>query len=85
MANAVITKVGNIVEVAKGDLNTPFSRIAQNVVTGFWVGQNDEKGTVDSNLQLVSKISYDVDTCESIDSTSITTITEMYDELKALL
>ena len=85
MANAVITKTGDIVETCSNDVNSHFSKIAQNVVTGFWVGQNDKEGTVDSNLQLVSKITYKFDTVDTIDGNSIPDIGKMYDNLKLLL
>jgi hypothetical protein len=85
MANAVVTKSGDIVEVVSGDLSTPFTKIAQNVVTGFWVGLNSEKSCVDSNLELVNKIAYNLDTFESIDAVTIDSADKMYNELKALL
>ena len=85
MANAVVTKTGNIIEVVSNDLNTHYSKISQNVVTGFWVALVNGKDCIDSNLEVTNKISCKPNEIDTIDGNTIDTAEQMYTQLKALL
>ena len=85
MANATVAKTGNIIETIANDLNSNYSKISQNCVTGFWVALVAGKECIDSNLVLVDKITCKASEVDTIDGTTISSASIMYDELKALL
>lgn len=85
MANAVITKIGNVVEVVFNDTAVLYDKVAENVVTGFWVGLNKGGETVDGNLEYLT---HGITCCEQVDTIDGTPIGDnniLYAELKKLL
>ena len=85
MANVVVVKSGDVVEVVSNDILTHYSKISQNMVTGLWVGLRADNSCIDGNLILLNKIAYKVEDIDSINGISITTIDLLYSGVKSLL
>jgi len=85
MAKAVITKALDVVEVTSNTLDVKYSKVAQNVVTGFWVALCGDDSGVHSNLLCIDKVAYNHLDIDSVDGNTTASNSDLYDELKAIL
>ena len=85
MANAVITKTGNVVTIICNDSSNKYSKMSYNNLTGDWVALCKNDSCVYGRMPIIDKVGTKYEDFDTVGGANITSNSTLYDELVKLL